>query len=226
MPRRPLILLALLAFTLAALSFWAADWLTLAWLKAHRDELVALCRRNMLLAAAAYCVVFVAAGALCLPGTGLLALAGGMLFGQAAGTLLATSSAVLGAALAFLAARHLLHGLAHARFARAFEAINRGVLRDGALYVFMLRLIIVVPYFIVNPVMGLTRMRLRTFVAASTLGMLANSFIWVNAGTMLNRIDRVEDVLAPPVIASFALVGVLPLFFKWLFFRGKKRIFG
>ena len=221
MPRRSLILLALLAVAVAALSFWTADWLTLAWLKSHRDDLVAFCQRNMLLMVVAYCAAFVAVGTLCLPGAGLFALAGGMLFGHALGTLLATFSAVLGATLAFLAARHLLHDWARARFARAFEVINRGVLRDGALYVFMMRLIIVVPFFLVNPVMGLTDMRLRAFVFASTLGMVANSFMWVNAGTMLNRIDHLEDVLSWPVIASFGLVGVLPLVLKWLFFRGK-----
>jgi uncharacterized membrane protein YdjX (TVP38/TMEM64 family) len=78
-----------------------------------------------------------------------------------------------------------------------------------------------VPFFLVNPILGLTAMPLRTFVVASTLGMVANSFMWVNAGTMLNRIDRVEDVLSGPVVLSFALVGILPLVLKWLFFRGK-----
>lgn len=221
MPRRALILAAALVAAAVALALQAADWPTLAWLKDNRDALVALCRRDMLAAAAAYCVFFVAVGALCLPGTGLIALAGGMLFGHLVGTLLATFSAVLAATLAFLAARHLLRDRAEARFARAFALIDRGVRRDGALYVFMLRLIIVVPFFVVNPVMGLTRLRLPAFVAATTLGMLANSFLWVNAGTMLNRIDRPADVLAPPVVAAFALAGLLPLILKWLFFRGK-----
>ena len=221
MPRRSLILLAVLVIAGAGLFTWASDWMTLAWLKDHRDDLMSFCKRNMMLMVAAYCGAFVAWAALCLPGVGLFALAGGMVFGHALGTLLATTSAVAGATLAFLAARHLLHDWAHARFVRAFQIINRGVLRDGAFYVFMLRLIIVVPFFIVNPVMGLTDIRLRTFVVASTLGMVANSFMWVNAGTMLNRIDRIEDVLSWPVIASFTLVGVLPLMLKWLFFRGK-----
>jgi len=220
-PRRTLIMLALLAVAGAGLFLWASEWLTLAWLKGNRDALVAYCRDNMLFAAMTYMVFFALWAALCLPGVGPLAMAGGMVFGHWMGTAFATMPAVAGATVAFLVARHLLRDWAHARFAGMFAVIDRGVARDGGLYLFTLRLIVVVPFFLVNPVMGLTTMPLRIFVLASTLGMLANSFVWVNAGTMLNRIDRVEDVLAPPVIASFALVGVLPLFLKWLFFRGK-----
>lgn len=221
MPRRSLILLVALVIAGSVLFTWASDWMTLEWLKDHRDDMVEFCQGNMALMVAAYCGAFAAWAALCLPGVGLFALAGGLVFGHVLGTILATASAVAGATLAFLAARHLLHDWSHARFAGAFRVINRGVERDGAFYVFMLRLIIVVPFFIVNPVMGLTAMRLRTFVVASIFGMLANSFMWVNAGTMLNRIERIEDVLAGPVVASFALMGVLPLVLKWLFFRKK-----
>ena len=90
-----------------------------------------------------------------------------MLFGHVLGVALSTFSAVVGATLAFLIARHLLHDWAHARFARAFKLIDAGIARDGPLYLFMLRLIVVVPFFVVNPVMGLTDMRLATFVIAS-----------------------------------------------------------
>jgi uncharacterized membrane protein YdjX (TVP38/TMEM64 family) len=220
-PRRSLLLLVVFACAGAALFLWASDWMTLAWLKAHRDELVAFCRRNMLTATMIYCGAFVLWAALCLPGVGLFALAGGMLFGHVLGTSLATLSAVIGATVAFLAARYLLHDWAHARFARAFRVIDRGVERDGPFYLFMLRLLIVAPFFVINPVMGLTDMRLATFVWASLLGMVGNSFMWVNAGTMLNRIERIGDVLSGPVVLSFTLVGVLPLILKWLFFRKK-----
>ena len=221
MPRRALVLLVLLLALIAAVFTATADWLTLGWLKTHRDDLIALCQRNMLATVLGYLLAFVAWAALCLPGVGLFALAGGMVFGAALGTVLATLAAVSGATLAFLAARYLLRHWAHLRFTRAFGAIDRGVASDGALYVFMLRLIVVVPFFVVNPVMGLTAMRLHTFVWASLLGMLANTFIWVNAGTMLMRINRIEDVLSAPVVLSLTLVGILPLVLKWLFLREK-----
>lgn len=221
MPRRSLVALACFALAAGSVFVWASDWLTLEWLKTHRDELVALCQRDMAMAVLVYVTAFSAWAALCLPGVGLFALAGGLVFGQALGTLLATLAAVCGASVAFLAARHWFHDWAHARFARAFGVIDRGVRRDGAFYVFMMRLVVFVPFFLVNPLMGLTDMRLRTFVWASTLGMVGNSFLWVNAGTMLGSIERVDDVFSLPVLISFAAVGILPLAVKWLFLRGK-----
>ena len=221
MPRRTLFVLVVLAFLGAGIFVWIADWLTLEWLRSHRDDLMAFCQHNMLMAVLAYCATFILLATLCLPGAGLITLAGGMLFGQLLGVALATFSAVLGATFAFLIARYLLHDWAHARFARAFALIDRGIARDGPLYLFMMRLIVFVPFFVVNPVMGLTGMRLRVFIVASTLGMLANTFEWVNAGTMLGQINHLDDVFSGRAIAALALIGVLPLGLKWLFFRGK-----
>jgi uncharacterized membrane protein YdjX (TVP38/TMEM64 family) len=220
-PRRTLIALAMLVALASTAFVWASDWLTLEWLLSHRDELVAFCHRHMLATVLAYMGAFIAVGVLCLPGGGLLTMVGGLLFGLVGGVLLATVSAVIGATAAFLIARHLLRDWAHQRFARAFAAIDRGVARDGALYLFMMRVIIVVPFFVVNPVMGLTSMRTATFVVASIAGMSVNTFIWVNAGTMLGSINTAADILSPRTVLALGLVGALPLALKWLFFRGK-----
>ena len=221
MPRRTLIALLLLVLFGAGIFVWAADWLTLEWLRSNRDDLKTFCQQNMLMMVLAYCATFVLFAALCVPGVGLITLAGGMLFGQWLGVALATFSALVGATLAFLIARHLLHDWAHARFARAFALIDRGIERDGPFFLFMLRLIVFVPFFVVNPVMGLTDMRLRVFIVASTLGMLANTFVWVNAGTMLGQINHLHDVFSGRAILALALIGILPLALKWLFFREK-----
>jgi uncharacterized membrane protein YdjX (TVP38/TMEM64 family) len=216
--------LGLAAFAFAALAafLFAADALSLEWLRAHRDELIAYCESNLALAAASYCLLLAAWGALCFPGMALLVLGGGMVFGLGLGVLLATLGATAGATLAFLIARHLLYEFVHARFARAFAVIDRGVARDGAFYVFMLRLVIAVPYFVVNPVMGLTAMRLPVFVGATALGMLANTFLWVNAGTALVRIDSLGDVLSWEVAVALALLGTLPLLLRHLLLRRKR----
>ena len=221
MPRRTLIALLLLVLFGAGIFVWAADWLTLEWLRSNRDDLKTFCQQNMLIMVLAYCATFVLFAALCVPGVGLITLAGGMLFGQWLGVALATFSALVGATLAFLIARHLLHDWAHARFARAFALIDRGIARDGPFFLFMIRLIVFVPFFVVNPVMGLTDMRLRVFIVASTLGMLANTFVWVNAGTMLGQINHLHDVFSWRAILALALIGILPLALKWLFFREK-----
>ena len=221
MPRRSLFLLLLLVVLSATVFVYLSEWLTLEWLKSHRDDLVALCQHNMALAMAAYIAVFVLAATLCLPGAALFALAGGMVFGHVLGVALATLSAVIGATFAFLIARHLLREWAAMRFRGAFAIIDRGVRRDGAYYLFMLRLVVFVPFFVVNPVMGLTAMPVRTFIAATALGMLVNTFIWVNAGTMLVKIDRLEDVFSWQAALALALVGILPIVLKWLFIREK-----
>ena len=220
MPRRTVFLIfALIGATLTAF-WWSIDWLTLASLVRHRDELIDFCERNMALAIATYAGAFILCAALSLPGAAsTLTLTAGMVFGLWLGVALSTVAATIGATCAFLIARHLLHDWMHARFARIFTVIDRGIARDGALYLFMMRLVILFPFFIVNPVMGLTEMRTRTFVAASAAGMLANTFVWVNAGTMLAKYDTLEDVLSWETAAALALIGVLPLILKHLFGR-------
>ena len=220
MPRRTVFLiLALIGATLIAF-WWSIDWLTLESLVRHRDELIDFCERNMALAIATYAGTFILCAALSLPGAAsTLTLTAGMVFGLWLGVALSTVAATIGATCAFLIARHLLHDWMHARFARIFTVIDRGIARDGALYLFMMRLVILFPFFIVNPVMGLTEMRTRTFVAASAAGMLANTFVWVNAGTMLAKYDTLEDVLSWETAAALALIGVLPLILKHLFGR-------
>ena len=217
MPRRSLILFgALLAVAFA--TFWLTqEWLTLTWLKSNRDGLIGFCQANMALAVAAYLGVFILCAALSVPGAAsTMTLAGGMVFGLPLGLVLATLAATLGGTCAFLIARHLLHDWVHARFAPVFAIIDRGIARDGAFYLFMMRLVIVFPFFVVNPVMGLPDMLVRTFVLASFLGMLANAFVWVNAGTMLAKMSSLDDVLSMEMVLALALLGTLPLLVRTL----------
>lgn len=224
MSRRAFILLAVLVATSAGAFWWAQDWLTLAWLKTHRDDLIAFCQANMALMAAAYVVVFILCAALSVPGAAaMLTLAGGMVFGLLPGVALAAVAATIGATCAFLIARHLLHDWVHARFTRAFALIDRGIAHDGAFYLFMIRLVIVIPFFVVNPVMGLTDMPVRTFMMASLLGMVANTFVWVNAGTMLAKVASLDDVLSLETVLALALIGVLPLLLRYAWRRWQRR---
>ena len=224
MPRRSLIfLVALLAVALAAF-WWSQEWLSLQWLKAHRNDLIAFCNANMPLMVAAYAGTFILCAALSVPGAAAtLTLAGGMVFGLPLGMAVAAVAATIGATASFLIARHLLHDWVHARFARAFAVIDSGIARDGAFYLFMMRLVIVFPFFVVNPVMGLTDMRVRTFMAASLLGMVANTFVWVNAGTMLAKVESFDDVVSLETVLALALIGVLPLLVRTLWRRLLRR---
>jgi len=216
-PRRTLLLLLGLG-SASALAIWlSTDWLTLEWLVSHRDDLIAFCHDHMAMMIVAYCSVFILCAALCVPGAAsTLTLTAGMVFGLLPGVALAATSATIGATCAFLIARHLLHDWVHARFAGVFRIVDRGIARDGAFYLFMMRVVILFPFFIVNPVMGLTNMALRTFIVASFIGMLANTFVWVNAGTMLAKIDSLDDVLSMEAAAALALIGIVPLALRQL----------
>ncbi len=211
MPRRSLILLAVLLLAAAAF-LWSQEWLSVAWLVTHRDDLIDFCQANLALAMLTYAGAFIVCAALSIPGAAAtLTLAAGMVFGLFHGVALAALAATAGATCSFLIARHLLHDWVHARFTRVFAVIDRGIARDGAFYLFMMRLVIVFPFFVVNPVMGLTGMGVRTFMSASLLGMIANTFVWVNAGTLLAKMDSLDDVLSWQVALALALIGVLPL---------------
>ncbi len=210
MNRRVLLLAAL---AVAAVAFFAFDLdrhLTLDALKARQAELAALREGSPWTVAAVFFVVYVAVTALSLPGAAIMTLAAGALFGLVAGTVLVSFASTIGATLAFLVSRFLLRDWVRKRFPARLEAIDRGVARDGAFYLFTLRLVPVFPFFLVNLLMGLTPMRTLTYYWVSQLGMLPGTVVYVNAGTQLARIDSLSGILSPALVASFALLGVFP----------------
>jgi pyruvate/2-oxoglutarate dehydrogenase complex dihydrolipoamide dehydrogenase (E3) component/uncharacterized membrane protein YdjX (TVP38/TMEM64 family) len=209
---RKTLLLLTLASALAL--FWAFDlgrFLSLEQLKASQAGLAALYQRHPWQVAGAYFGIYVLATALSLPGAVLLTLAGGALFGLLWGTVIVSFASSVGATLAFLASRFLLRDVVRERFGRRLAEIDRGLERDGAFYLFTLRLIPVVPFFLINLLMGLTRMKTLTFHAVSQVGMLAGTLVYVNAGTQLARLDSLQGILSPALIGSFVLLGLFPL---------------
>nr|WP_285887193.1 bifunctional TVP38/TMEM64 family protein/FAD-dependent oxidoreductase [Hydrogenophaga intermedia] len=204
----------LLTLASALALFWAFDlgrFLSLEQLKASQAGLAALYQRHPWQVAGAYFGIYVLATALSLPGAVLLTLAGGALFGLLWGTVIVSFASSVGATLAFLASRFLLRDVVRERFGRRLAEIDRGLERDGAFYLFTLRLIPVVPFFLINLLMGLTRMKTLTFHAVSQVGMLAGTLVYVNAGTQLARLDSLQGILSPALIGSFVLLGLFPL---------------
>jgi len=205
--------IVLLAATLVAV-FFAADLhqlLTLEGLKSGLARFQAAREAAPMQAALAYFGLYVLVATLSLPGAAILTLAGGALFGLGLGTLLVSFASSIGATLAFLAARYVLRDVVQRQFGHRLGAVNAGMARDGAWYLLTLRLIPVVPFFLVNLLMGMTVVRVRTFYWVSQLGMLAATVVYVNAGTQLARITRLSDVASPALLVSFALLGLFPL---------------
>ena len=214
--------LILLIATLAV-AFFVLDlqrFLTLEALQQSQHDFAALKAQAPWSVAAVFFAVYVLATALSLPGATILTLAAGALFGLWSGLLLVSFASSLGATLAFLVSRFLLRDVVQQRFGDKLKALNAGVEKDGALYLFTLRLLPIFPFFLINLLMGLTPIKTRTFYWVSQVGMLTGTLVYVNAGTQLAQLQSLSGILSPKLIFSFVLLGVFPLlarrFTAWL----------
>ncbi len=154
--------------------------------------------------------LYLAVTGLSLPGAGVLSVLAGAIFGLPLGMITVLLAASFGATIAFWFSRYVFHDLVQNKFGDKLEAINKGIKKDGAFYLFTLRLIPVFPFFIINIVMGLTPMRTLTFLVTSFLGMIAGSFVFVNVGTQLADIESLDGIFTPGIIGAFALLAIFP----------------
>lgn len=206
-----LLLLILIAILVGAFFYGGGgQWLTFAALKTQLAHIQSWRESQPLLMMAGFFLLYVAVAALSLPGAVVMTLAAGALFGLVWGSVLVSFASSIGALLAFLVARYLLLDPIEARFSARLAAINEGVNRDGAFYLFTLRLVPIIPFFLINLLLGLTRMPARTFYWVSQAGMLAGTLVYVNAGTRLAQIEQPADILSVSLLASFALLAVFP----------------
>jgi len=212
---------------LAIAAFFAFDlgqYLNLQTLKTQQAAIQSFHANSPLLSVAAYFVIYVVTTALSLPGAVLLTLAGGAVFGLLWGTVIISFASTIGATLAFLMSRFLLRDWVAKRFGQRLTAIDEGVRREGAFYLFTLRLVPVIPFFLINLLLGLTTMKARTFYWVSQVGMLAGTIVYVNAGTQLGKLDSLSGILSPGLLGSFVLLGIFPLIARKLveFVRSNK----
>jgi pyruvate/2-oxoglutarate dehydrogenase complex dihydrolipoamide dehydrogenase (E3) component/uncharacterized membrane protein YdjX (TVP38/TMEM64 family) len=217
MSKSRLVLMLVLAALVAA--FFVLDlkqYLSLEVFKAQQAAIDAHFAAHPLRTAAIYFALYVAVTGLSLPGAALMTLAGGAIFGLLWGTVIVSFAASIGATAAFLASRFLFRDAIQARFGDKLAAINRGVEREGAFYLFALRLVPAFPFFVINLVMGLTPLRTWTFYWVSQIGMLLGTIVYVNAGTQIAQISSLAGLLSPGLIASFAVLGLFPLAAKRL----------
>ncbi|NYG31030.1 FAD-dependent oxidoreductase [Sphaerotilus montanus] len=208
--RQWLILLTVVALAAAFWFFDLGHWLRLETLKARQTELLALYDARPLTVIAVYMAVYVTVTALSLPGAVILTLAGGALFGLWTGLVVVSLASTAGATLAFLAARYLLRDSVSRRFGARLDEVHRGMDRNGAFYLFTLRLVPLVPFFVINLVMGLTKMPARRYAWVSQLGMLPGTLVYVNAGTALGGLQSLSGIVSPQLLGAFALLAVFP----------------
>src|SRR6266436_6315733 len=227
MPRRRLLLAALLLGLIAA--YFALDlghYLQLEYFKSKQSAMEEFRRANPLAAGGIFFLVYVAVTALSVPGAAILSLAVGAIFGLLWGTLIVSFASSIGATLAFLSSRFLFREAVRGRFGDRLRAIDSGLAKEGAFYLFALRLVPAFPFVLVNLLMGLTPVKTRTFYWVSQIGMLPATIVYVNAGTQLATVESLSGILSPTLIGSLVLIGIFPLIAKHAVevFKARRRL--
>ncbi|MEG3755270.1 FAD-dependent oxidoreductase [Psychromonas arctica] len=219
------IVLLILAIGLIGLFFHfnLHQLLTLEGLKGSMDQFTSLREQSPVLVIGGFLVLYILVTALALPGAAILTLAAGALFGLFEGLVIASFASSIGALCSFLVSRYLLRDSLKQRFPERLAAIDEGIKKEGAFYLFTLRLVPIFPFFLINLLMGVTALKSWTFYWVSQVGMLAGTFIFVNAGTQLAKIDSLSGILSFGLIVSFVLLGIFPLIAKGIVNMIKKR---
>ncbi len=208
---KKLIIFGLFVTTIASfLVFDLGQYFTLDFIKSQQTSLQEFYQQNTALTILSYLGIYIVVTGASLPGAAIMTLAGGAIFGLFTGVIIVSFASSIGATLAFLVSRYLLRDSVQKKFGNNLKSINQGIDKDGAFYLFALRLVPAFPFFVINMVMGLTRLKTFTFYWASQLGMLAGTIVYVNAGTQLAQIESASGILSIDLILSFVLLATLP----------------
>jgi uncharacterized membrane protein YdjX (TVP38/TMEM64 family) len=204
--------------------FNLGDYLTLSYIKESQERFQQLFHEHAIAVVGTYMLIYILVTSLSLPGAAIMTLAGGALFGLVVGTIVVSFASTIGATLACFVSRFILRDWVQGKFSDKLKTVNEGIEKEGAFYLFTLRLIPIFPFWLINLVMGLTRMRLLTFAWVSQVGMIPGTIVYVNAGKELAKIDSLSGILSPSLIISFVILGLFPLIAKKgiAFYKGKK----
>ena len=188
---------------------------TLSALKEKQAQLQDIVTNFPLYSAGIFFLSYVIFAGLSLPGVIVFTLAAGALFGLLQGVILVSFASTIGAFLAFLVARFLLHDKFQEKFSNRLVTVNEKVKREGAYYLFFLRLVPIFPFFLINILMALTPIRASLFYWVSQAGMLPATILYVNAGAQIAKISSAKDIISPPMLFAFVLLGIFPFIAKW-----------
>ena len=192
------------------------EYLSFEYLQQQRSAIVDFYLAHPILFIATYIAVYVVLTGLSIPSATLLTLIGGAVFGTVTGTVVVLSASTLGAICAFVLARYVLRDYVQEKFSKYLGQVNRGVDEEGAFYLFGLRVVPVVPYFVVNFVMALTPIRLWTYYWVTQLGMLPGTILYVNSGKELGKLQSASGILSWSLMLSLVALGLFPLVAKKL----------
>jgi len=217
MSKGKLTLVAAIVLAAGVLMYIGPDkYLNLEFIKSKLDSIIDYKNANPGLSALIFCGIYIAATAASIPGALLLTLLGGAIFGFIQGTIFVLISATIGATIAFLVARYLFDDWVQSKMGERLARIRENFRKEGALYLFSMRLVPVIPFFAINLLMGLTSIKVSIYFIASIIGMAPGTMVFVNAGTQLAKLDSLQGLLSPVLIASFVLLAVFPYIAKFL----------
>lgn len=213
----PQIILVLVVVSVVVLFFALdiSDYFSLAYLQEQRAKLVEFYVENPVVTILLFALVYIGLTSLSIPSATGLTLLAGAIFDLVTGVIVVSIVSTVGAGLAFLLARYLFRDVVQNKFATQLGPINDGIDRDGIFYLFAIRLVPTIPYFVVNAAMGLTTIKFWSFVWVSQIGMLATTIVFVNAGSQLGQLESLSGILSPTLIVALVLLGIFPLVAKW-----------
>jgi len=210
-------LVVIIAILIAAyFIFDLGQYFNIDYFMSQQAEIEVYYSENPLLTVALFFIIYVVVTGLSLPGAAIMTLVAGAIFGLFVGVIIVSFASTLGATIAFLVSRYLLRDSIQRQFGDKLKTINEGIEKDGAFYLFTLRLVPAFPFFVINLLMGLTPIRTTTYFLVSQIGMLAGTIVFVNAGTQIAQIDSLSGILSPGLLISFVLLGIFPLIAKKL----------
>ncbi|MDV4314480.1 FAD-dependent oxidoreductase [Acinetobacter baumannii] len=221
--KKMIIIAVIISAIFAFFAFNGQQYFNLEYIQSQLQLFHSWRDENPILSASIFFLIYVLVAALSLPGAAVMTLLAGALFGILWGTILVSFASSIGALFAFLIARFVLRDYIEQRFPSYLKKINKGIEKDGAMYLFTLRLVPVIAFFIINLVMGITRIKARTFYIVSQIGMLAGTIVYVNAGTQLAKIEDLSDIVSLPILLSFALLATFPWIIKIILSIFQKR---
>ena len=215
MIKRKLFLIALVIIVIILfLASGSGDYFTVDYFKLKQADIAAYFSTHPTVASIIFMAIYIILTSLSLPVAGIMTLISGAIFGFVWGLVMVSIASSIGATLAFLLSRYLFRDVVQRRYADRLASVNEGIRNDGVLYLFMLRMLPVIPYFMINATMALTPMRAKTFFPVTLVGMLLPLAIFVNAGMQISKINTMGDILSPRLIVSLALIGIFPLLVK------------
>ena len=216
MLKKIILLVVLAAIVACYFIFDLGQYLNLEYLQTQKDQIATAYQQNKVLFLVSFFLIYVISVAVSIPGATILTLTAGFLFGSLTGTILVSFASSIGATLAMIFARVILGETLQKKYKKQLATINQGVEKDGVIYLLSLRLIPLFPFFIINLLMGLTKMSVARFYLFTQLGALPGTFVYVNAGTALSKINKLGDIVSLEIFLSFAALGILPLLIKFI----------